>query len=277
MKPPPLPARLLVLVLAGGLAAAGKPDTRPVAAATGPAWKTVGALPAPEAYQAAAADDTFVYAITDDRIAKYDRKTGKRLAVSTGDAHHLNSGFVWDGRVYCAHSNYPNRPERSQIMVLDPQTMRLTEYKDFGNYGGSLTWAVRRDGHWWCNFAKYGQENGKTFLVEFDDAWKELGRWTYPPELIRQLGNYSLSGGVWRGGLLVVTGHTDPVVFRLRLPKDGTVMEWVDRQRVPFGGQGIAADPVTGGLVGINRDKHQVLFAVPPESPATAPTTVPAR
>lgn len=279
MKRPFGHARPQILLLAGVLAAAGatpEPDTRPAAAAaTGPSWKTVAVLAAPEAYQAAAADGPFVYAIAGDRVGKYDRKSGKRLAVSTGDAHHLNSGFVHDGRVYCAHSNYPNRPERSQIMVLDPQSMRLTEFKDFGNFGGSLTWCVRRDGRWWCNFAKYGGENAKTFLTEFDDGWKELGRWTYPPELIRQLGSYSLSGGVWRDGLLVVTGHTEPVVFRLRLPKDGTVMELVDSQRVPFGGQCIADDPATGGLVGIDRDKLQVLFAVP-ESPATAPTTSPA-
>jgi hypothetical protein len=29
----------------------------------------------------------------------------------------------------------------------------------------------------------------------------------------------------------------------------------------PFPGQGIAADPKTGGLVGIDRDKREVVFA----------------
>jgi hypothetical protein len=77
-------------------------------------------LAAPEANQAAAADEQFVYAIDNSVIAKYDRATGKRLAVSTGEAKHLNSGFLWKGKLYCAHSNYPRKPEQSEIMVLDP-------------------------------------------------------------------------------------------------------------------------------------------------------------
>ncbi len=117
------------------------------------AWKQTGTLPAPEAHQAAAADDRFVYAITNTLVAKYDRQTGERIATSSGEAKHLNSGFLWDGRLYCAHSNYPQTPERSEIKVLDLESMRLTTSKNFGNFGGSLTWAVRHDGHWWCNFA----------------------------------------------------------------------------------------------------------------------------
>src|SRR4051794_17287137 len=66
-----------------------------------------GTLAAPEANQAAAADDRFVYAIGSAVIAKYDRATGERTAHSTGSAHHLNSGFLWDGKLLCAHSNYP--------------------------------------------------------------------------------------------------------------------------------------------------------------------------
>lgn len=261
MKSLPSAAALALLLL---LAA-------PVIAADGGApvsgtWTQTGSLPAPEAHQAAAADDQFVYAITDAKIARYDRRTGRPIAVSTGKAHHLNSGFLHDGKLYCAHSNYPKTPEESQIMVLDPASMQVTTFKDFGNYGGSLTWCIREGDHWWCNFAKYDKDNARTFLVKFDDSWKELARFTYPPELIGQLGKYSLSGGVWRDGLLVVTGHTDPVLFRLRLPKGGTVLELVDKQKAPFTGQGIARDPVTGGLVGVNRGKKLVIFASPPSS-----------
>ena len=68
-------------------------------------------------------------------VAKYDRRSGRRLAVSTGKAKHLNSGIFWKGRLYCAHSNYPSKPERSQIMVLNPDTMRLSVYQDFGDSG----------------------------------------------------------------------------------------------------------------------------------------------
>lgn len=224
-------------------------------------WKQSGTLSAPEAHQAAAADDQFVYAITNTLVAKYDRETGKRIATSTGEAKHLNSGFLWERRLYCAHSNYPQTPEKSEIKVLDLETMRLTTFKDFGNFGGSLTWAVRHDDHWWCNFARYGDDNAQTFLVKFNDDWRELGRWTYPSEVIRELHRMSLSGGLWRGDSLLVTGHDDPVFFRLRLPKTGNVLEFVDQQSVPFTGQGFAHDPKTGGSVGINRGKHLVVFA----------------
>ncbi len=251
---------LCAFLLLGTAASAAEPRVLPTEQTH--AWTSTATLAAPEANQAAAADDKHVYAITNSVVAKYDRQTGRRVAVSTGEAQHLNSGFLWDGKLYCAHSNYPKTPELSEIKVLDVESMRLFTFKNFGNFGGSLTWAVRHDGHWWCNFARYGAENQGTFLVKFDAEWKESGRWTYPPAVIGKLGQYSLSGGVLREKHLLVTGHDDPLLFRLRLPGEGTVLELVGLQAVPFTGQGFAADPKTGGLVGINRAKRQVVFAV---------------
>jgi hypothetical protein len=227
----------------------------------GAEWKAARKMPAPEAHQAAAADKNFVYAITSRSVAKYDRKTGQRVAVSTGTARHLNSGFFWKGKLLCAHSNYPFKPERSEIKVLDVGTMKLATFKDFGNAGGSLTWVLRKDGHWWCNFALYGADNHKTFLAKYDDQWRELARWTYPEKVISQLGRHSLSGGTWRGNELWVTGHDDPVAFRLRLPNAGKVLEYAGKHFIPFTGQGFAHDPVTGGLIGISRAKRQIIFA----------------
>lgn len=226
-----------------------------------PKWRVTRIISAPEATQAAAADERFAFAISSTSVAKYDRETGQRVAVSTGEVRHLNSGFLWKEKLYCAHSNYPRKPERSELMVLDPESMRLWVFKDFGNFGGSLTWAVRHEGHWWCNFARYGADNGQTFLVKFDDQWREQWRWTYPAELVHQLGTYSLSGGLWRDGSLLVTDHDHPRLYRLQLPNEGTVMEFLDKQSAPFSGQGIAVDPKTGGLVGINRAKQQIVFA----------------
>lgn len=226
-------------------------------------WKSAREWPAPEAKQAAAADESFLYAITNTLVAKYDRKTGKRVAVSTGDkAEHLNSGFLWDGRIYCAHSNFPMLPEQSKLMVLDPDTMRLSTFKDFGNAGGSLTWAVRHEGHWWCNFAHYGAANSQTFLVKYDDSWRELGRWTYPLEIFRELHDYSFSGGLWRDGSLLVTGHDDPVLFRFQL-REGQ-LQLIEKLPIPFTGQGFAEDPGTGGLVGIDRARKRLVLAEKP-------------
>jgi hypothetical protein len=224
-------------------------------------YVATGSLASPLANQAAAADEQFVYAVDDTAIAKYDRATGKELARSTGRAQHLNSGFLWQGKLYCAHSNFPRRPPQSDIRVLDPMTMELTLFHEFPEPPGSLTWAVRRGEHWWCHFAQYGKENNKSVLVRYDDRWQEAGRWTYPAELVAEWGNYSLSGGLWQGEDLLATGHDKKVIYRLRVPEDGKVVEVAGVIASPFPGQGIAADPKTGGLVGIDRDKRQVVFA----------------
>jgi hypothetical protein len=226
-----------------------------------PAYVQTMALAAPEANQAAAADDRFVYAVDSTVVAKYDRASGKRLAESTGKAKHLNSGFLWNGKLYCAHSNYPRKPEQSEIMVVDPETMALTPFKQFAENRGSLTWAVRESDAWWCTFAHYGTNNAQTVLVKFDAEWREQGAWKYPQEVVKDLGLMSISGGVWKDGLILATGHDHKRIYRLRVPKQGGVLELVDVVRSPFPGQGIAVDPKTGGLVGIDRDKRQVIFA----------------
>lgn len=216
---------------------------------------------APEAFQAAAADERYLYAIGSRQVAKYDRKTGFRLAVSSGDAQHLNSGFVWRGIVLLAHSNYPAQPERSEIKQLDPQTMRITTFHDFGDFGGSLTWVVRRGDHWLCNFARYGDVNRETFLVEFDMAWNEVRRWTYPAEVVAKWGAYSTSGGIFRGERLWVTDHDHGRLDILRIPDEGETLIFQGSVEIPFSGQGIATDPVGLGLVGIHRGRREIIVA----------------
>ena len=219
-----------------------------------------GRMPAVEAAQAAAADEQFVYAISSTAVAKYDRATGARLAVSTGKAKHLNSGFLRDGKLYCAHSNYPTKPEHSEIKLLDPATMVLSTFKDFGASDGSLTWVVREGANWWCNFAFYEADNARTRLVKFDADWKALAEWTYPAEVVKHLGKYSISGGIWLDGTLLATGHDHRVIYRLRLPEKGSVLQYMDKLASPFPGQGIALDPKSGGLIGIDRAKKAVVF-----------------
>jgi hypothetical protein len=222
--------------------------------------KETGRMPAVEAAQAAAADEQFVYAISSTAVAKYDRATGARLAVSTGEAKHLNSGFLWEGKLYCAHSNYPTKPEHSEIKVLDPASMVLSTFKDFGASDGSLTWVVRDGPFWWCTFAFYQADNARTRLVKFDEDWKQLAEWTYPAEVVKDLGKYSISGGVWRDGILFATGHDHRVIYRLRLPESGSVLQYVDKMRSPFPGQGIALDQKEGVIIGIDRSKKAVVF-----------------
>lgn len=246
---------LLMALGAVGAGQEGNTGTPPPAR-----WVETKRLSAPEAFQAAAADEQFVYAISSTRIARYERSTGRRVDESTPPAEHLNSGFFHQGKLLCAHSNYPRTPERSQIKVLDPATMRLETFRDLGDYGGSLTWVVWHAGHWWCNFARYGERNAETFLVQFDPQWHEVARWTYPPSVLQRLGRYSISGGLWRNGELWVTGHDERVLFCLR-PGQAGQLELLRTEPIPFTGQGIAYDPLTEGLLGIDRPARTVVFA----------------
>lgn len=278
------PVAFVWLLLVSTLAGAEDPgqSARDEAATTEPApvrlgWVLSASFPAPEAHQAAAADDQYVYVISSTAVAAYDRNTRQRQWVSHGgQASHLNSGFLWQGKLLCAHSNYPQQPNTSQIKAVDLSSRELSDFKDFGVSDGSLTWVVRHQDAWWCNFAFYGAEQQKTRLVRYDDQWRETGSWTYPPQLYRFLGQYSLSGGIWDGNTLLVTDHDHPVIYRFRLPQVGNELEWIDRRSVPFTGQGFALDPsgkvaddapeegdLKLALVGINRSKRLVVFAAP--------------
>jgi hypothetical protein len=233
-------------------------------------WIETRAIPAPEARQAEAADGQYVYAINSSIIAKYDRQTGERIALSHGKAHHLNSGFIMGRRMYCAHSNFPKKPERSEIKVLDLDTMELTDFHEFRESPhGSLTWAVWEQQAWWCLFARYGDENAGTVLVKFDRDWNECGLWRFPESVLSGLGKNSISGGLWRQGRLLMTGHDNRVLYLLEVPEQGAVLNHVGTVDVPFRGQGIAVDPVTGGLVGTRRKELEIVFAQPAQSTPT--------
>lgn len=223
-------------------------------------WNESSRFPSDYAIQAAVTHKNNVFAIASRVISKHDRHTGRLLSTSTGDAVHLNSGIQWKGNILCAHSNYPGMPEQSTVMELDTQSMKVTPWHEFGDYGGSLTWIVRRNRRWLCNFAKYDEQNGETFLVEFDKGFNELRRWTYPASVIDQLGKYSLSGGIWYQNHLLVMGHDKGEIYYLKIPRSGTELEYVGMATAPFTGQGFAVDPETRGLIGISRAERQIIF-----------------
>jgi hypothetical protein len=248
-----MPRLLLLIALAS---AAGWPADQPKSR-----YVETGELKSPHATQAAAAEGKHVYAISSTKVAKYDRATGKLLAVSTGEARHLNSGFFYKGKLYCAHSNYPKKPDESDVRVLDPATMKLTVHHTFKDPPGSLTWVVRVGEHWWCTFAHYQADNAKTILVKMDERWRELARWKFPKKVIDDWGKMSSSGGIWLDGAWLTTGHSKKALYRLRVPKKGDTLELVETMGSPIPGQGIAHDPKTGGLVGIDRAGRRVVFA----------------
>ena len=250
----PQPILPLLLVLAAG--PGSKVDLKP-------GYKAASSFRSDHATQAAAADGDFVYAVSSTAVAVHDRATGKVVGTGDGKAEHLNSAFLRDGKVYCAHSNYPKKPETSEIRVFDPKTRTLTVFHEFKDPPGSLVWNVHDGKHWWCCFAHYGKAtNAKTVLIRYGEGFKEEKRWTFPKAVVDDWDAMSASGGVWDGDTLLVTHHHFKVLYRLRVPKGGAELELVEALRCPFPGQGIARDPKTGGLVGIDRDGKKVVFAV---------------
>lgn len=229
----------------------------------------VARFAAPEAVQAVAVDANHIYAIANSIIGKYDRHT-KALVdrwKSTPEIPltHLNSGIVIDGRLYCAHSNYPATPETSSIEIWDTGTFQHIASHSFGIYEGSLTWIDKRDGEWWAAFAHYTRpdqpkDNRWTTLVKFDSKWRRLNAWTFPKHLLERFQTNSCSGGCWGpDGLLHVTGHDLGEVYRLALPASGSELSYIDTIRIPITGQGIAWDLPNRRLFGISRPDRQIL------------------
>jgi hypothetical protein len=214
------------------------------------------------ATQAAAADEKYLYAVSNTTVARYDRTTGKlQGSGTTSDTKHLNSAFVHEGNVYCAHSNYPRKPEESDIRVYDPQTDKLSTFYTFKDCPGSIVWCIHDGKQWWCCFAHYGADNAKTILIRYADGWKETARWTFPKKVIADWEAMSASGGIFDGNSLLVSHHHFNVLYRLKIPKEAGELEYVEALECPFPGQGIARDPKTGGLIGIDRNKRSMVLA----------------
>lgn len=225
-----------------------------------PGWTAKQSWESPFATQAAAADDKQFYAISNTTVAKYDRKTGKLIHQSEGDAEHLNSGFFFEGKLYCAHSNYPKKPDESEIKVYDPKTGKLSRFHQFKNPPGSLVWNIHDGKHWWCCFAHYQEDNAKTFLAKMDKDWNIIAQWKFPKDVIADWDKMSASGGIWDGDTLLTTHHHFKLLYRVRLPKNGDTLELVEAIRFPLPGQGIARDPATQGLIGIDRTHRTVVL-----------------
>jgi hypothetical protein len=235
---------------------------------------------APEAVQAVAVDQTHFYAIASAAIGKYDRSTGQRVAQWKASDEisltHLNSGVILDGRLYCAHSNYPRHPSTSSVEIFDTETLTHIGCQSFGIYEGSLTWVDQHEGDWWAVFAHYSRpaagpnaatDTNRTSLVRFDSEWRRKAAWVFPETIIERFRPDSCSGGFWTpDGRLFCTGHDASELYELSIPRAGSTLQL--RQIVPLRdvtGQGIAMWPDEPTVVwGINRPRRQVIVNMLP-------------
>lgn len=230
-------------------------------------------VPAPEAHQAVAAGPQHLYAIGNHVIAQYRKDNFERTALweceSGQPLIHLNSGIVRDGLLHCAHSNYPAVPMTSSIETWDAATLRHVSTHSFGIEAGSATWIELHRGRRYVTFAHYSNRAAEpnrdprwTLLVEYDDEWRRLQSWVYPPEVVSRLGNYSISGGVFLPtGHLLCTGHDNPELYLLGFPAGGSTLVLHDTIPAPINGQGIALDPLDPTLLyAIGRATREIIL-----------------
>jgi len=227
---------------------------------------------AAESHQGVAVDAEHVYAIANNSIGKYRKADGQFVARWEASAErpliHLNSGVVVDGRIYCAHSNYPAVPMTSSIEIWDATTLEHAGSHSFGITEGSLTWIDRHGDEWWAVFAHYSKRPGDlgtewTRLVRFGKDWQRRESWVFPEEVVERFRPSSNSGGSFGpDGLLYCTGHDRPEVYALRLPQAGSTLQLVETVPIANTGQGIAWDRSQSGvLYGIHRKNKQVVVS----------------
>lgn len=236
----------------------------PFGAQAKPVLEQTGEFAIREANQAVGVDDAHFYAIDNQTIGKYDKKTGKLVKRWQGDKKgpilHLDSAMLMDGKLYAAHSNYPDWPMTSSLEIWDAATMEHIGSHSFGINWGSLTWVDWKDGHWWMGFANYDKPFGpdkspygrkaNTQMIKFTPDFRMVESWVLPKELLDRFEDMSNSGGSWGpDGFLYLTGHDPAELYRVRLPKMGPVLEVVDIIPMNVRGQGIAWDRSQPGVI----------------------------
>lgn len=242
-----------------------------------PGWRfeEIRRIPAAEARQGVVAGPKHLFAINNHAIGQYRKDTGERVAgweCPEGDPLiHMNAGIVHQGRLYCAHSNYPGVPNLSSVEIFDAKNLKHVGSRSLGRADGSLTWLERRNDRWVACFVHYGKKGGEpgrgpewTRLVEYDDEWRETGGWALPADLVAQLGarGYSCSGGaIGPGGYLYVTGHDDAALYVLSFPTGGPTLKWIATVAAPIEGQAFSWDPVEKGVVYVLDRKTRVIIA----------------
>ncbi|MBL8522241.1 MAG: cycloisomerase [Betaproteobacteria bacterium] len=229
-----------------------------------PVLEQIGEFAVKEANQGVGADDKHFYAVDNTVIAKYDKKSGKLVKkwqeAKGGPISHLDSAMLMDGKIYAAHSNYPEWPMTSSVEIFDAASMEHIGSHSFGINWGSLTWVDFHQGHWWMGFANYDRLLGpnktpygvkaNTQVIKFDSTFRMVQSWTLPKVLLDKFEDMSNSGGSWGpDGFLYLTGHDPAELYRMRLPKAGSVLEVVDVIPMNIRGQGIAWDRSDKGVI----------------------------
>jgi hypothetical protein len=229
-----------------------------------PTLEQIGEFTIKEANQAVGVDDKHFYAVDNQVIGKYEKATGKLVSryegPKAGPILHLDSAMLKDGKIYAAHSNYPEWPMTSSLEIFDAATMKHVGTHSFGIQWGSLTWVDWKDGYWWMGFANYDRLLGpnktpyghkaNTLVVKLDPQFKLVESFTLPKALLEKFEDMSNSGGSFGpDGFLYLSGHDPAEIYKVRPPEAGSVLEVVETIPMNIRGQGIAWDRSQPGVI----------------------------
>jgi len=244
-------------------------------------------FPADNARQGVAVDAEAFYSVDNRRLVKHDKVSGTPVMqwpVAASDNNpliHMDSGLVLNGRLYVAHSNYPDLPMTGSVEVWDSATFEHLASHEFPSPPGSFTWIDHDGDNWWGAFANYDLviegrdgpygETRNTVIVKMTEDFRILSSWTLPQELVARLTPMSNSGGSWsQDGLLYLTGHDRDEIYVMRATESSPELEWIATVQVPaFAGQGIAWDRSADEplLWGIHRGALRVITIRMPQLP----------
>lgn len=246
-------------------------------------------IESPAARQGVAVDATSVFAIDDARVLRHERASGALLArwpapdatVPAGPPlTHLNGGVVVGGRLYAAHSNWPERPPVNTIEIWRARDLAHVGSVPLAVDDAWLNWIDRHAGRWWALLARYGAAdapdggNRGTRLAALDARFAVEAVWSLPEALLERLAPMSVSGGTWgHDGRLYLSGHDGPELYVTALPhaNEGRAsagapeLTWRATHRVPpLDGQGLAFTRDGGPILlwGVERDRWR-LHALP--------------
>ena len=239
----------------------------------GAAFEEVATFRAPEAHQAVAVDADHFYAVGNRVVAKYDKRTGEKVAEVRASEElpliHMNGGVVQDGVLKVTHSNFPFTPMTGSIERFETDPLRHVSSTSLGlTSAGSLTAAVPTRGLGGTVgailiYANYelprlpGYQVGTAATqvrLQVNGGAAGVG-FVLPGAVIRRLRPHSLSGASGRltgpagDDTLWLTGHDRPEIYRVSFPKAGSVMVLDAVHPAPIAGQGIAWDPAEPGVL----------------------------
>jgi hypothetical protein len=89
-----------------------------------------------------------------------------------------------------------------------------------------------------------------TVIVQLTGDFRPVQSWTLPREVLDRFGDMSNSGGSWGpDGFLYLSGHDRPEVYKMTLPKAGSILKLVEIVPMNIRGQGIAWDRSQPGVI----------------------------